>query len=105
MKHVIAVTTDAPQFRGGMLELWKSKAHEVILSGPYQTGKTFGALSKLHALLCLFPACNALMVRKTRKSILASAVVTYEKKVLPFPPDNPKCAIQKYGGERPEFYL
>jgi phage terminase large subunit len=105
MKHVIAVTTDAPQFRGGMLELWKSKAHEAILAGPYETGKTFGALSKLHALLCLFPACNALMVRKTRKSILASAVVTYEKKVLPFPPDNPKCAIQKYGGERPEFYL
>jgi len=105
VKSFIAEATDAPVFRGGMLSLWESKAHEVILTGPYETGKTFGALSKLHALLCLHPNCNALMVRKTRKSILASAVVTYEKKVLPFPPDDPKCAIQKYGGERPEFYL
>lgn len=104
MKPFIAETTDAPVFRGGMLSLLETKAHEVILSGPYQTGKTFGALFKLHLLLCLFSNCYALMVRKTRNSILTSAVVTYERKVLPFPPGNPRCAIEKYGGERAEFY-
>jgi hypothetical protein len=87
-----------------MLALWESKAHEVILSGPYETGKTFGALSKLHALLCKYPKCNALMVRKTRNSILTSAVVTYEKKILPFPMGDPRCMVVKYGGERAEFY-
>lgn len=105
MNHVIAETIDAPEFRGGALKMWESKHHEIILSGPYETGKTFAMLNKLHALLCLFPRCNALMVRKTRKSILASAVVTYEQKVLPFPPDDDRCPIKKYGGERPEFYL
>lgn len=105
MRHVIAVTPDAPEFRGGMLKLWESKRHEVILSGPYQTGKTYAALNKLHALLCVFPGCNALMVRKTRNSILSSAVVTYTQKVLPFLPGDPRCAVQKYGGERPEFFL
>ena len=104
MRPFVAVTPDAPQFRGGMLALWESKAHEIILAGAYQTGKTYGALSKLHALLCKYPKCNALMVRKTRKSILTSAVVTYEKKVLPFPPGDHRCAIQKYGGELSEFY-
>lgn len=104
MTYVIAVTTDAPEFRGGMRALWETKAHEVILSGPYQTGKTFGALNKLHALLCLFPNSYALMVRATRKSILTSAVMTYEKKVLPFPIGHPKCAVQKFGGEHAEFY-
>lgn len=104
MSYVIAETTDAPEFRGGMLDMWGSKAHEIILSGPYQTGKTFGALSKLHALLCLFPKSYALMVRATRKSILTSAVMTYEKKVLPFAIGHPHCAIQKYGGEHVEFY-
>ena len=44
------------------------------------------------------------MVRKTRKSLLGSAVVTYEKKVLPAPPDD-YSPIRKYGGERPEFYI
>ncbi len=104
MPFIIAETTEAPAFRGGMIRLWESKEHEVLLSGPYQTGKTYGALSKLHALLCKYPKCYALMVRKTRNSILTSAVVTYEKKVLPFPPGDPRCAVQKYGGERAEFY-
>lgn len=104
MKPFVAESTDAPIFRGGMLALWETRAHECVLSGPYQTGKTYGALSKLHALLCKYPKCYALMVRKTRNSILTSAVVTYEKKVLPFPPGDPRCTVQKYGGERAEFY-
>lgn len=105
MSTFIAESIDAPIFRGGMLALWESKAHEVLLSGPYQTGKTFGALSKLHALLCKYPNCYALMVRRTRKSILTSAVMTYEKKVLPFPPGDPRCQVQKYGGVHAEFYV
>lgn len=105
MKYAIVETTDAPYFVGNLQALWETKSHEVIVSGPYETGKTFAALSKLHALLCLFPKSNALMVRKTRNSILTSAVVTYERKVLPYPPGDPRCPIHKYGGERPEFYM
>ena len=104
-KHSIVATTDAPTFRNQVLTFWESKDHEIILSGPYETGKTYATLSKLHVMLCLFPKSRALMVRKTRNSILTSAVVTYEQKVLPFPPGDPRCPIVKYGGERPEFYL
>ena len=103
-KVVIAVSDEAPAFRGGVDALWRCRNHEVILSGPYQTGKTYGVLSKLHALLCKYPNCHALMVRKTRKSVLASAVITYERKVLPYPPDHRLCPIRSYGGETPEFY-
>jgi phage terminase large subunit len=104
MKYAIIESTDAPSFRGKLQTLWDSKHHEVIVSGPYDTGKTFAALSKLHALLCVHPKSNALMVRQTRNSILTSAVITYEKKVLPFPPSDPRCPIKKYGGEHVEFY-
>jgi phage terminase large subunit len=100
----IVETVDAPVFRGGAQRLWESKTHEAIISGPYETGKTFAALYKLHALLCLFPNSRALMVRKTYKSVVGSAVVTYEKKVLPISPDDPKSPISKYGGEKPDFY-
>lgn len=101
----IYVSPDAPIFRGGIGQVWSCRNHECVLSGPFQTGKTYGVLSKLHALLCKYPNCRALMVRKTRKSILGSAVITYEKKVLPYPPDHPKCQIRRFGGELSESYL
>lgn len=89
---------------GGARELWRYRGPEVILSGPYETGKTYAALYKLHTLLSKYPKARALMVRKTYKSLVASAVATYEQKVLPHPPDHPKCPVARYGGERPEFY-
>lgn len=92
------------EFRGGSLSLVESDEHEAILSGPYETGKTFSALYKLHMLLGSTPKARALAVRKTYKSIKNSVVVTYEQKVLPVPPSDPASEIRKYGGESPEFY-
>lgn len=103
-KTFIAETTDAPAFYGAASVFWEYKGSEAILAGPYETGKTFAVLSKLHLLLCLFPKARALMVRKTYKSAVGSAVVTYEQKVLPVPADDPRCPVAKYGGEKPEFY-
>ena len=99
----VVIGDKAPTFYGQIRDFWRDKSPEIMLEGPYETGKTFAALSRLHALMCKYPRCQALMVRQTRKSILGSAVVTYENKVLPFKPtvDTP---ISKYGGERPEFY-
>jgi hypothetical protein len=92
------------QFYGGAREFWRSKDLEILLEGPYETGKTIAALTKLHTLLCKYPNSRAFMTRKTYKSLVQSAVVTYEKKVLPFPPNHPKSGITKFGGERPEHY-
>lgn len=89
---------------GAAAEAWRYKGPEWILSGPYETGKTLAALNKLHLLLCKYPGSRGLMVRKTYQSLLSSAVVTYEKRVLPVPPEDPRSAVTKYGGERPEFY-
>lgn len=100
----IAESEDAPSFRGGAAQMWEAKEHEIILSGPYETGKTFLTLSKLHAFLCIFPKSRALMVRRTYKSVINSAVVTYEQKVLPVTPSHPRSPVKKFGGERPEFY-
>ena len=45
------------------------------------------------------------MVRRTYTSLVGSAVVTYERKVLPYPPGHPKCAVRKLGASKPEMYL
>lgn len=104
MTH-IAVSENAPEFRNGVLQMLESKSFEIILSGGYETGKTYATLYKLHLLLCLFPRCRALMTRKTYKSLVGGAVVTYETKILPVKPEHRDSKIKKFGGIKPEMYL
>lgn len=89
---------------GAAREFWRYKGPEVILAGPYETGKTMAALHKLNALCVKYPGSRGLMVRKTYKSLVASAVLSFEYKVLAYPPSDPRCPITKFGGEKPEFY-
>lgn len=89
---------------GGALKFWNSSAHEIILHGPFETGKTFAALTKFNMLMNRYPGAQGLMVRQTYKSLLASACVTFERKVLPIPPDAPGSQVHKWGGEKPDFY-
>ncbi len=102
---VIRDTSKGVRYYGPAREFWAYKGPEAMLTGPYETGKTFVALGKLHALLCKYSNARALMVRATYKSLVQSAIVTYENKVLPVKPTNPKSGIKLYGGERPEFYI
>jgi hypothetical protein len=108
MTHVVRQVGDDDseglKFYGGAREFWRYKGFEALLTGPYQTGKTIAALTKLHALLCKYPNARAVMLRKTYKSLTKSAVVTYEKKVLPYNTEDPRSGVMKWGGERPEFY-
>jgi phage terminase large subunit len=90
---------------GGARDFWKYKGHEVILSGPFETGKTFAVLHKLHALCCKYPGAQALMVRNTYESLRTSAVVTLDTKILPQGIPDADKPVRKYGGERPEFFL
>lgn len=92
------------QFYGGAEEFFYYKGRESILEGPFETGKTLVALTKLHALLCKYPKARALMTRATYASLVTSAIATYENKVLPVPPDDKDSGVSKFGGKKPEFY-
>ncbi len=78
---------DDPQRRyqahGAALQLWTRRDDEIILSGPAGTGKSRGALEKVHACCLRWPGCRWLLVRKTRESLTESGLVTFERKVLP----------------------
>jgi hypothetical protein len=104
---IVQASPDSPvgfQCYGAAREFWRYRGPEAVLSGPYETGKTMTALTKLHLLLAKYGGARALMLRKTYASLINSAVVTYEKKVLPYPPEDPRCLVRKFGGEKPEFY-
>ena len=94
----------APKLYGPAREFWKYKGAEAILSGPYETGKTYSWLTKLHALCVKYPNTQAVIFRQTYKSLLTTVVKTYENKVLPIKPDSKKSPIRKLGKSRPEFY-
>jgi len=69
---------------GAALQLFGSKAREVLLAGPAGTGKSRACLEKLNLIAMQRPIRGAI-VRKTRKSLTQSAMTTFETKVLPSP--------------------
>jgi phage terminase large subunit len=89
---------------GGAARLMYCRDPEVIIGGPYDTGKTIAAITRLHLLLCKYANARAMMLRKTYQSLVNSAVVTYEQKVLPAPPGDRDCPIERMGGSRPDWY-
>lgn len=88
-----------PELRGGALQLWKYRGPEAMLAGPAETGKTYGTLHKLDALLWKYPGAQAVLVRKVRNTVYPTVLQTYQRKILR--PDSP---IRVYGGERPEWF-
>lgn len=89
---------------GAALDLWRYKGHEVLIEGAYETGKTLACLHKINALCCKYPNVRVLIVRKTYKSLIQSVVVTYETKVLAYPPKDPRQPVNVFGGSKPEWY-
>jgi hypothetical protein len=85
------------QPKGSALELWRCKAHEVMIAGPAETGKTFACCQKLDGLLWKYPGAQAVMIRKTYKSLVPTAWQTYHKKVLG---EDTPCRI--FGGQYPQ---
>lgn len=84
---------------GAARQLWDSRAPEVIITGPAETGKTLACLQKLDYLLWTHAGAQAVLVRKVRDTIYPTCLQTYLKKVLLS--DSP---VRAYGGERPAWF-
>lgn len=68
---------------GNAVEIFYDKTPEIMVVGPSGTGKSRAILEKLHLLCSKYPGMRGLMVRKTRASLTQSAMVTFEKFVIP----------------------
>ncbi len=89
----------AVSFRGAASEAQAVQAHEWILAGPAETGKTFAALWRLDALLRSTPNARAVFVRKVRADMGGTVLVTWRRvtELRGTPPET-------YGGAHPEWY-
>ena len=63
---------------GNMSRLFTCTEPEIILGGPAGTGKSRGNLEYLNYWAMTYPGCRLLMVRKTRRSLTESGMVTFE---------------------------
>lgn len=84
--------------RGAVRDLWKSRDFETIVAGPAETGKTWGCLQYLDALLWRYPGAQAVMARKTYASLVGSALRTY-KRIL-----GAETPVRAFGGSKPEWF-
>jgi hypothetical protein len=66
---------------GAAADIFRSRAPEVLLSGPAGTGKSRAALEKLHAMMLANPGARGLIVRKTLVSLGSTGLVTWREKV------------------------
>lgn len=69
------------ELRGASEELTRSDSGEVLLSGAAGTGKSVGALLRLHLAALAVPRVKILLVRKTAVSLTSSTLVTFREKV------------------------
>lgn len=84
--------------RGAVKQLWKTRDFETIVAGPAETGKTWGCLHYVDALLWKYPGANGVMVRKTYADLVASALQSYLRII------GPESPIKAYGGARPQWF-
>jgi hypothetical protein len=84
--------------RGAVRELWKTRDFETIVAGPAETGKTWGSLQYVDALLWKYPGAQGVMCRKTYASLVGSAIRTYLRII------GPNSPIKTYGGEKPQWF-
>jgi phage terminase large subunit len=69
--------------RGVAHEVFALRDPELLLCGPAGTGKSLACLYKIHLAALKYPGARILMVRKTRRSLTESAMVTYWQKIRP----------------------
>lgn len=68
---------------GSALQLWFDGSPEIVVSGPANTGKSRGCMEKMHFCAEHYPGMRGLILRKTRESLIESALVTWEQHVIP----------------------
>jgi PBSX family phage terminase large subunit len=92
------------ELRGAADALTRSTSGEVLLSGAAGTGKSVGALLRLHLAALAVPRVKILLVRKTAVSLTSSTLVTFREKVANDAID--AGLVKFYGGsaEEPASY-
>lgn len=93
------------ELRGAARELWACRAPSVCIVGAAGTGKSVGALLKLHATSATVPGVTSLIVRQTHASLTASTLRSFENSVIPDEMASGKVKWFGGSGRKPPAYM
>ncbi len=94
------VSTHRYEPRGAARRLISCRDDEVLLSGAAGTGKSTGALMKIHLAMMKYAGAKALLVRKTAVSLSSTTLDTWRKQVIK--PSIDTKEVTYYGGSQEE---
>ena len=92
-------------FYGANRDALKSEARQLMLHGPAETGKTIATLYKAHILAWNNKGVQGAFIRKFRSDMNGSVIQSFEQKILPVPPSDPRSKVRAFGGKNPERYI
>jgi phage terminase large subunit len=93
------------ELRGAAQELLKCRAPSVCIVGAAGTGKSVGALLKLHVTSALVPNTTSLIVRQTHASLTASTLRTFELNIIADELASGKVKWFGGSGRKPPAYM
>ena len=89
---------------GNLLKAWRSQDRNVMIGGPYGTGKTRCGFEKFNLYMCGFPNSVGVMARKTYDDLVPLLNSIFDEHVLGFDPTDHSMPIKRFGGKHPERY-
>lgn len=87
-----------PEWRGAAAEAQTITARRWIISGPFETGKTWAALYRLDSEARAHPHAQYAIVRKVRNDMDGTVLVTWRKIIAM------RGGVSTFGGEKVQFY-
>lgn len=89
--------------RGAQRAAWGCKAHEMMVSGPAETGKTYGLCFRTNALLWKYKGAQAVLARKVMATVYGTVWQTYRKVLKLDQVPESDWPVRVFGGEKPEW--
>lgn len=103
-KSALKISLEGYRPCGNLLKAWTSHARNLMLGGPYGTGKTRCGFEKFNFYMCAYPGSVGVMARKTYEDLIPLLNAIFDDHVLGFDPTDHSMPVKRFGGKHPERY-
>lgn len=89
---------------GNLRKHWGIRDRNVMVGGPYGTGKTRWGFERFNLYMSLFPGTVGVIARKTYEDLVPLLNAIFDEHVLGFDPTDHSNPVKRFGGKNPDRY-
>lgn len=89
---------------GNLRDMWGTRDRNVMVGGPYGTGKTRWGFERFNLYMCAFPGSVGVIARKTYDDLVPLLNAIFDDHVLKFDPSEHTNPVKRFGGKNPDRY-